>query len=130
MANVLFIKLKSKLQKDTNGQSGQAPVTADKPENKKQNHPEKRKPEAPESLNTIKDKTSGRFIEIKSFMGHVIEPEERTLKNYMNFDFWKSKRELYRELREKEKQDQNIYQTLYDGATPTIEYYILFFCVK
>lgn len=125
MANDLFIKLKSKLQKDTNGQSGQAPVTADKPENKKQNHPEKRKPEAPESLNTIKDKTSGRFIEIKNFMGHVIEPEERTLKNYMNFDFWKSKRELYRELREKEKQDQNIYQTLYDGATPTIEYYIL-----
>jgi len=73
----------------------------------------------------LKGKTAGRVDDIKNFMGHVIEPEERTLKNYMDINFWREKRGLYRELREKEKQDQNVFQNLYNGASPTIEYYIL-----
>ncbi len=73
----------------------------------------------------VKDKTSSRVDGIKNFMGHIIEPEERTLKNYTDIGFWKSKRELYRELREKEKQDQNVFQNLSNGARPTLEYYIL-----
>lgn len=56
---------------------------------------------------------------------HVIEPDERTLRNYTSFNFWKQKRELYRNLREKEKQDINVFQVLSDGARPSIEYYIL-----
>jgi uncharacterized hydrophobic protein (TIGR00271 family) len=74
---------------------------------------------------SVKDKRTGRLIDIKNFVGRVIEPEERTLKNYMNPDFWREKRRLYRDIRQKEIQDQNVYKTLYDGASPTIEYYIL-----
>jgi uncharacterized hydrophobic protein (TIGR00271 family) len=76
-------------------------------------------------IQTIKEKTAARAGEIKEFMGHVIEPDERTMKNYMNIDFWLEKKKLYRELREKEKQDQNVFQNLSDGASPTLEYYIL-----
>ncbi len=73
----------------------------------------------------VKNAVSPDVREIKNYIGHVIEPEERTLKNYTSIRFWMDKRELYRDLREKEKQDQNIYQNLYEGARPTLEYYIL-----
>lgn len=73
----------------------------------------------------LKDAASAHVKDMKKFIGHVIEPEERSFKNYMNIGFWRDKKKLYSELREKEKQDQNIYQNLFDGARPTIEYYIL-----
>lgn len=109
MGNKLISKLKSTIKKNTDSDMPEVTV----------------KKETQSSGSSIKDKTTGRFIEMKNFMGHVIDPEERTLKNYLNPDFWKDKRELYRTIREKEKQDQNVYQTLYNGASPTIEYYIL-----
>jgi uncharacterized hydrophobic protein (TIGR00271 family) len=68
---------------------------------------------------------AGQTDEIKKMFQHVIEPEERTLKNYMNPAFWKNKRELYRAIKEKEKQDLNVFLVLSEGARPTIEYYIL-----
>jgi uncharacterized hydrophobic protein (TIGR00271 family) len=55
----------------------------------------------------------------------VIEPEERTLKNYLSIDFWKTKRDKFDKIKQKEIQDLNVYGVLSEGATPTIEYYIL-----
>ncbi len=117
MSNEFINKLKSIFTKDINSTTSPASVKAD--------ISDKKKTEVQSPGTSIKEKTSERFLEIKNFMGHVIEPEERNLKNYMNPDFWKAKRELYREIREKEKQDQNVFQNLYNGASPTIEYYIL-----
>jgi uncharacterized hydrophobic protein (TIGR00271 family) len=56
---------------------------------------------------------------------YLIEPEERTMKNYLNPGFWMEKRKEYSEIRQKEREDLNIYGILFDGARPTIEYYIL-----
>jgi uncharacterized hydrophobic protein (TIGR00271 family) len=55
----------------------------------------------------------------------VIHPEEQTLKNYLNPSFWFEKQQEYREMREKEKQDLDVYAVLSEGARPTIDYYIL-----
>ncbi|HOP63888.1 MAG TPA: TIGR00341 family protein [Spirochaetota bacterium] len=96
-----------------------------KPVQKKEPQPENKTRNENETGEKTKEKKNARIDDLKNFMGHVIEPEERTLKNYMDIGFWKSKRELYKGLREKEKQDQNVYQNLFNGASPTIEYYIL-----
>lgn len=62
---------------------------------------------------------------IRSIMGRVIQPEERTLKNYLSPSFWLEKNSQYQEMREKEKQDLNVYAVLSDGSRPTVEYYVL-----
>lgn len=62
---------------------------------------------------------------IKSMVDTVIQPEERTLRNYANINFWRSKYDEYKKIREKEKEDMDVYQTLSYGARPTIEYYLL-----
>jgi len=96
-----------------------------KPIQDKEPQPQNKPRTENENREKSKDKKTDRINDLKNFMGHVIEPEERTLKNYIDFNFWKSKRELYKGLREKEKQDQNVYQNLFNGASPTLEYYIL-----
>jgi len=121
MGNRLFDKLKS-LKKDSAAEQADA---ADRPGSKKNEAAGIQKTDTAAQGLSVKDKRTGRLIEIKNFVGHVIEPEERTLRNYVNPDFWREKRELYKTIRQKEIQDQNVYKTLYNGASPTIEYYIL-----
>lgn len=57
--------------------------------------------------------------------GTVIKPEERKIKNYLNINFWLTKYSEYKKLREKEKEELGIYETLSYGARPSIEYYLL-----
>ena len=73
----------------------------------------------------MKERISEQRHEVKEMLDHMIMPEERTLRNYMSMNFWRSKREEYRKIKEKEKEDLNVYKVLSDGARPTIEYYIL-----
>jgi len=55
----------------------------------------------------------------------IIQPEERTFRNYVNINFWRSKFDEYNKIRLKEKEDMNVYETLSHSARPTIEYYLL-----
>ncbi len=81
---------------------------------------EKESPETEE-----KNETISQIDEFKDIFNRVIEPEERTFKNYLSLKFWNKKRNIYKKIREKEKQDLNIYAVLSDGARPSIEYYVL-----
>ncbi len=67
--------------------------------------------------------TQGR--EIRGIFDHVIHPEERTLRNYLNANFWLTKRREYRQIKEKEREDLGVFQVLSEGARPSIEYYLL-----
>lgn len=67
--------------------------------------------------------TQGR--EIRDMFGHVIRPEERTLRNYLSADFWMTKRKEYRRIKEKEREDLGVFHVLSEGARPSIEYYLL-----
>lgn len=60
---------------------------------------------------------------LKGMFGTVIKPEERKIKNYLNINFWLTKYSEYKKLREKEKEELGIYETLSYGARPSIEYY-------
>ncbi len=93
--------------------------------NSKKPDMEQKKPAKPPEKNGNRVSIAGQADEIKQMFRHVIEPGERTLQNYLNPGFWREKREIYRAIKEKEKQDLNVYQVLSDGARPTIEYYIL-----
>jgi uncharacterized hydrophobic protein (TIGR00341 family) len=73
----------------------------------------------------IKDRISEQRQEVRELFDHVIQPEERTLSNYMSMKFWQEKRGAYRKIKEKEKEDLNVFSVLSEGARPTIEYYIL-----
>ena len=72
-----------------------------------------------------KDEIQSQKESIKELFEVVINPEERTLKNYTSYSFWKEKSVKYKKLREKEKEDLNVYGILSDGARPSIEYYVL-----
>lgn len=74
---------------------------------------------------TIKDRITTKKGEFRGMFERVIQPEERTLKNYININFWRKKRAEYSIIREKEKQDLNVFSVLKEAALPTIEYYIL-----
>jgi uncharacterized hydrophobic protein (TIGR00271 family) len=80
---------------------------------------------AREGLADVRERVTARTHEVRDMFVRVIQPEERTLKNYLSAAFWKSKRAEYARLREKEKQDLNVFSVLQEGALPTIEYYIL-----
>lgn len=68
---------------------------------------------------------AARMSGIRTMFVNVIHPEERNLKNYLDINFWFGKRRQYIEMREKERQDLNVYDVLSQGAYPTIEYYVL-----
>jgi uncharacterized hydrophobic protein (TIGR00271 family) len=74
---------------------------------------------------TLSEKITSQTKEVKGIFEHVIEPEERNLKNFLNVNFWKKKREEYKKLKEKEEEDYSVHRKLSDGAKPSIEYYIL-----
>jgi len=74
---------------------------------------------------TLADKITTQTKEVKEIIDHVIEPEERILKNYISVNFWRKKREEYKKIKEKETEDFNVHRMLSESATPTIEYYIL-----
>ena len=93
--------------------------------NPRTNKKEKRDSSRDEDDNNVRGVIATQKDEIKKMFQHVIEPEERTLKNYFNPGFWKAKQEVYRSIKEKEKQDLNVFEVLSEGARPTIEYYIL-----
>lgn len=78
-----------------------------------------------EGLAKVRERISTTSQDVRGMLDHVIEPEERTLKNYISISFWKEKREQYAKIKSKEKQDLNVFKLLSDGARPTIEYYIL-----
>ncbi|MBN1534625.1 MAG: TIGR00341 family protein [Spirochaetes bacterium] len=61
----------------------------------------------------------------RHFLQRIIKPEDRRLRNYVSVQFWKEKRGEYAAMREKEKQDLNVFSVLADGARPSIEYYVL-----
>ncbi|MBN1574607.1 MAG: TIGR00341 family protein [Deltaproteobacteria bacterium] len=84
-----------------------------------ENHPDK------EDETTLAEKITSQTKEVREIIDHVINPEERTLKNYLSVNFWKKKREEYKKIKEKEAEDFNVHRMLSEGATPTIEYYIL-----
>ncbi len=62
---------------------------------------------------------------VRSIFTNIIQPDERNLKNYFDINFWVGKRQQYVAMREKERQDLNVYEVLSQGAYPSIEYYIL-----
>ncbi|MEW6525210.1 MAG: TIGR00341 family protein [Spirochaetota bacterium] len=70
----------------------------------------------------VKDSLPQKF---KSMVDTVIKPEERTMRNYVNINFWRTKYDEYKKIREKEKEDFDVYESLSHGARPTIEYYLL-----
>ena len=80
---------------------------------------------AREGLSGMKGRVAARSQEVRGMFGRVIQPEERTLKNYMSVAFWRTKRAEYSQLREKEQQDLDVFNVLREGALPTIEYYVL-----
>ena len=97
-------------------------------ENRDTSPSEKKKPDKgteQEGLAKVREKISSTSQDVRGMLDHVIEPEERTLKNYTSISFWKEKREQYAKIKAKEKQDLNVFKLLSDGARPTIEYYIL-----
>ncbi|GAB4221144.1 MAG: hypothetical protein Kow00102_14240 [Spirochaetota bacterium] len=61
----------------------------------------------------------------KNMVDTVIQPAEHSMRNYVNINFWRTKYNEYKKIREKEKEDLDIYETLSYGARPTIEYYLL-----
>jgi len=76
-------------------------------------------------ISGVRERISSTSRDMKGMFDHVIRPEERTLKNYLKPSFWKDKKHEYDLIREKEKQDLDVYTTLSRGAYPTIEYYVL-----
>jgi uncharacterized hydrophobic protein (TIGR00271 family) len=55
----------------------------------------------------------------------LISPEERTVGNLVNPLFWREKTAEFMQIREKQKQDMSVFETLAIGAAPTREYYVL-----
>lgn len=88
---------------------------------------QKAEEESPErdKIEKVRDKIASQKQEMKGMINYVIDPEERTIKNYLRPGFWREKSDEYRKLKRKEKEDLNVYQVLSTGARPTIEYYIL-----
>ncbi len=81
-------------------------------EKEKENKKEKKGPEVHRS-------------ELRDIVEHVINEEERTFSNYINPAFWQEKRRSYKKIRDKEKQGKTVYEVLYQGARPSMPYYIL-----
>lgn len=78
-----------------------------------------------DTIEKVRDKITSQGHEMRDMIDYVIDPEERTIKNYLRPKFWREKSEEYKKLKRKEKEDLNVYQVLSNGARPTIEYYIL-----
>lgn len=121
MARSFFSRMKSLFSGEE--KSAEQPPASDDPKAQGQTRDAK----APSAEEEAKGRArlAAQTDEIRRMFQHVIEPEERTLKNYISPSFWKTKRDQYRQIKDKEKQDLNVYQMLSDGARPTIEYYIL-----
>ncbi len=66
-----------------------------------------------------------KIEDIKEMFDHVIRPEERNWKNYLSPSFWMKKSDIYSRIREKERDDMDIYNLLSRGAIPSVEYYVL-----
>jgi uncharacterized hydrophobic protein (TIGR00341 family) len=86
---------------------------------------EKKQSPEKDKIEKVRDKIASQKQEMRDMIDHVIEQEERTIKNYLSPKFWQEKSEEYRRIKRKEKEDLNVYQVLSNGARPTIEYYIL-----
>lgn len=61
----------------------------------------------------------------KDVFSKLITPEERTVGNLVNPLFWREKTAEFLQIREKQKQDMSVFETLAIGAAPTKEYYVL-----
>jgi uncharacterized hydrophobic protein (TIGR00271 family) len=66
-----------------------------------------------------------KIEDIKEMFDHVIRPEERNWKNYLSPSFWLEKSDTYSRIREKEREDMDVYNLLSQGAIPSVEYYVL-----
>ncbi|MBN1883808.1 MAG: TIGR00341 family protein [Deltaproteobacteria bacterium] len=78
-----------------------------------------------EKKKRLSDRISDTRQTVEDMFERVIEPEERTLSNYFNVNFWRDKYGKYQTIRKKEEGDLSTHQALSAGATPTREYYIL-----
>lgn len=126
MINGIFSKLKTVLMKERTyePETAEKPVSDLKKKIKVEIDPDKEsKPDS--KVNKAREVVSIKAGKTRDMFRYVIEPEERTMKNYMNPGFWMEKRKEYSEIKQKERQDLNVYGVLFDGARPTIEYYIL-----
>ncbi len=79
----------------------------------------------PGKITAAKEQIATQGREIRGMFDHVIHPEERTFRNYMSAGFWMTKRREYRQIKEKEREDLDVFQVLSEGARPSIEYYLL-----
>ncbi|MCU0844355.1 MAG: TIGR00341 family protein [Spirochaetes bacterium] len=79
----------------------------------------------PGKLSAAKEQIAAQGQEIHGMFDHVIRPEERTVRNYLSAGFWMTKREEYRRVKEKEREDLGVFRVLSEGARPSIEYYLL-----
>jgi uncharacterized hydrophobic protein (TIGR00271 family) len=94
-------------------------------EEREEEQEEKEEKERKKEKEKEENKTKPKAEEIRSVIGHLVEPEERKIKNYLNPGFWIKKYDEYKDVREKERQDLGIYEILREGAKPSTEYYIL-----
>jgi uncharacterized hydrophobic protein (TIGR00271 family) len=78
-----------------------------------------------EKKKRLTDRISDTRHTMEEMFDRVIEPEERTLSNYFNLDFWREKYGEYQVIRKKEEGDISTHKALSAGASPTREYYIL-----
>jgi len=78
-----------------------------------------------EKKRRLSERISDTRQTVEEMFERVIEPDERTLSNYFNVDFWRDKYEKYQTIRKKEEGDLSTHKALSVGATPTREYYIL-----
>lgn len=71
------------------------------------------------------DKNKPGKENLKDVVSMLISPEERTVRNLINPMFWREKTGEFMKIREKQRQDMSIFETLAMGAAPTREYYVL-----
>jgi uncharacterized hydrophobic protein (TIGR00271 family) len=119
------------------------PETGSEPDEEKQKKDQKEKSESGKNKdrNDIKDEDEKEEDEksdkkearrskpekenFKDVFTKLISPEERTLGNLVSPLFWREKTAEFLQIREKQKQDMSVFETLAIGAAPTREYYVL-----
>ncbi len=119
------------------------PETGSEPDEEKQKKDQKEKSESGKNKdrNDIKDEDEKEEDEksdkkearrskpekenFKDVFSKLITPEERTVGNLVNPLFWREKTAEFLQIREKQKQDMSVFETLAIGAAPTKEYYVL-----
>ncbi len=83
------------------------------------------KDHGPETKKHEDNQAKAEKEDIKDILPILIDPHERTFRNYITPAFWREKNLKYKKIREREKQGLDLYELLASGAAPTREYYVL-----